>query len=191
MDYKQLMIDRLERRKQQFLVDYERAMRKVLRGKIGGEENRLWVEEQIKGLALGVDIACGDMVTGEHSEGVDTAIRTVGPVWYVSGDALINWDDNSLDYVVTNYIEAFVDTFKAIREWHRVLKPGGVLAFSCANADNYVDPLGPFVNAKRNNVFTKRTILNYLTKAKFVNAHIEDGEENSMRVRCNKSTSLV
>lgn len=191
MDYKKLMLDRIERRKKQWLVDFERVKRYILVDKIGGEANRLWVEEQIKGLAFGVDVCCGDMLMGENSVGIDKGWRMIGPCYYISGDSMIDWDDNSLDYVVTNYIECFEYPFKALREWHRCLKPGGVLAFSSANADNYDTDLGPLINPHRVTIYTKRTIVNYLTKAKFVNIYVEDGEEQSMRVKCNKSTSPV
>jgi len=195
MDYKKLMLERIEKRKAQWLVDFERVKRYILKDKIGGEANRIWVEEQIKGLAFGVDVCCGDLTMGENSVGVDKGWRMIGASCYTSGDALIDWEDNSLDYVVTNYLEAFEYPFKALREWHRCLKPGGVLAFSCANADNYEDGIGPFCNPHRVTIFTKRTIKNYLTKACFVNIHVEDGEEISMRVKCNKlditSTSPV
>jgi len=181
------MLDRIERRKEQWLVYYERAKRVIEKDRVGGEANRLWIEEQIKGLSTGVDVCCGDFLMGEHSQGVDGDIGKIGAVWYTHGANLINFDDNSLDYVVTNYIEAFVNAFEPLREWHRLLKPGGVLAFACANADNYLDDIGALCNVHRNTIFTKRTIFNYLTKANYINIHIEDGEEKSMRVKCNKS----
>lgn len=180
------MLARINRRKEQFLKDFQRIEKAIQRGKIGGESNRLWMEEQIKGLTQGLDVCCGDMLIGENSKGIDSAHRVIGPVWHVSGDSLNNFDDNSLEYVVTNYIESFIDIMKALREWHRVLQPDGLLVFSCANADKYEDDLGPFCNAHRANIFTKKTIVNHLTKAQFKNIYVEDGEERSMRIRCQK-----
>lgn len=181
------MLERINRRKEQFLKDFERVERAIHKDKVGGEANRLWIEDQIKGLSKGLDICCGDMLMGENSIGVDGGIRRIGPVWHYSGDALINVDNaDNMEYVITNYIEAFVDVFKALREWHRILIPGGILAFACADADKYLDDIGPFCNPHRNNVFTKKTIIFYLTKAQFKDIYIEDGEELSMRVRCRK-----
>lgn len=186
MDYKQLMLDRINRRKEQFLKDFRKVEDSIKRGKVGGEANRIWMEEQIKGLTKGLDICCGDMIIGENSTGIDGAYRTIGPTWHFSGDALNLYHDNGLEYIVTNYIEAFVDVFKALREWHRVLQPEGLLVFSCADADKYHDDLGPFCNAHRANIFTKKTIINFLNKAQFRNIYVEDGEERSMRIRCQK-----
>ena len=44
-----------------------------------------------------------------------------------SGDAL-PFKDNSLDYVLSSHvIEHFFDPVKALREWHRVVRPGGYI----------------------------------------------------------------
>jgi predicted SAM-dependent methyltransferase len=46
-----------------------------------------------------------------------------------SGDALTMFDDGELDYVVSRHnLEHYVDVVKTLREWRRILRPGGTLA---------------------------------------------------------------
>ncbi len=44
------------------------------------------------------------------------------------GDDLFMFKDNELDYVVSSHnLEHYQDTIKTLKEWKRVLKPGGIL----------------------------------------------------------------
>lgn len=189
-DYKALMIQRIDKRKTNFLAQYERIKRWIEKGKIGGEANRLWMEEQIKGLKRGVDVCCGDMpIDGAYGvDGTDgvSVSNLLGPVYYTYGDELSNFQYEELDFVVSNYVEAFPNISKVFHEWYRVLKPGGMLAFCCANADKYPDILGPFCNPRRLSIFTPKTAKQYLTRAQFKNVTVEDGEAVSMRVKAYK-----
>jgi SAM-dependent methyltransferase len=48
--------------------------------------------------------------------------------------------DNSLDYVLSSHvIEHFFDPVKAIREWHRVIKPGGYIFIIAPHMDRTFD----------------------------------------------------
>ena len=48
--------------------------------------------------------------------------------------------DNTLDYVLTSHvIEHFFDPVKALREWHRVIKPGGYIFIIAPHKDRTFD----------------------------------------------------
>lgn len=137
------------------------------------EEHRIWIEEMIKRYVpngRGLDICCGDfpICVGEI-EGVDTAADVLGLYWRVSGDELTFCEPNTLDYLVTNYLESFPNTVKALNEWHRVLKDTGVLVLVMQNADSYsVTSVGPLGNKKKMHCFTPTTVLFYLHRCGFV-----------------------
>lgn len=78
----------------------------------------------------------------------ETAIRVDLPQPYstgiyqtqIAGDAShLHWfADGTLDYVFSSHLlEDFVDTATVLREWLRVLKPGGVLAIGCPDEISY------------------------------------------------------
>lgn len=190
IDYKELMKARIDRRLEEFTGRCKKVKRWIDQDRIGGgEANRIWVEEQIHGLEHGLDIACGDFVVGVNSEGVEQydSKFSLGATYYRSGDALTNLEDGTCDYVTTNYLEAFVDTLKALREWHRLLKPNGLLLLACCDTDKYDHSVfGPFDNKNRSHCFTKRTIQAYVARAGFRDIQITEGEGRTMRVRAVK-----
>jgi len=48
--------------------------------------------------------------------------------------------DNTLDYVLTSHvIEHFFDPVKAVREWHRIIKPGGYIFIIAPHKDRTFD----------------------------------------------------
>ena len=50
--------------------------------------------------------------------------------------------DNTLDYVLTSHvIEHFFDPVKALREWHRIIKPGGYIFIIAPHKDRTFDKL--------------------------------------------------
>lgn len=191
--FKQKMIERLTMRKDQFLAQYDRVVRRVQEGKVGGEGDRLWMEAQVKGLKHGLDICCGDFIATPESEGVDGDYRYIGATWHTQGDELANIAGEWADFVTTNYLDAFPDTYKVLNEWKRVLKPGGILAIVCCNADKYgIKDGGPLTNRKRLSLYTKTTIAQWLYAVGFTNVVISDGEGDgdgpvkTMRVRAVK-----
>jgi len=183
--YRKRMHDRLDGRLASLTHKVVKQKRLVDRGKIGGEEDRMWLDAQVKGLGDGLDICCGDFLI-QGSEGVDGDLNKFGPIYStISGDELTNQQNGSLDFIVTNYIEAFPNVLKVLNDWMRVLKPGGLLAFICVRADHYnlQDPKGPLSNPHRLSLFNEVTITQYLSRAEFVNITVEHSSNNMLRVK--------
>lgn len=187
MDYIKNLHDRLTRREETLKKRIEKVRRWVDAGKIGGEEDRYWLAEQVKGLKYGLDICAGDFPIKEEAIGIDTDWHVIGAEFtFFSGDELSRYGGQEVDYIVSNHVEAFPNPLKLFNEWHRVLKPGGVIAFVCADADKYQDNLGPFCNKHRLSIYTKKTVKNYLTRAGFVEMIILEGLSKSIRVKAYK-----
>lgn len=161
---KDKMLDRLERRKMQVLHWFDKAKRQIKAGKIGGEEGRIWLDQFAKG--KGYNIACGDFAIGE-SHGVDLSQNKVAVDFWCFGDSIAGADAEEADHIVTNYLEVFPDTTRVLREWHRLLKPGGVIAIVFADADSYLSDLGVLGNSRRSTCFTDSTLRAHLTRAGF------------------------
>lgn len=89
----------------------------------------------------GIDVGCGHRKTHENCIGVDILPRgSIGQVGAVagkeiladvcaSGDDLHLFGDEELDFVISRHnLEHYVDVIKALLEWKRVLRPGGIMA---------------------------------------------------------------
>ncbi len=134
----------------------------------------------------GVDVCCGDFLIGD-SVGVDVRNYTMGVDFNFSGDNLSFLRSNTLDYVVTNYLEALPNTLQALNEWHRSLKKGGTLAMVCINANEYNHlPAGALTNAHRSHTFTKVILSHYLSRAEYVDINIEETEHKTLWVEAKK-----
>jgi SAM-dependent methyltransferase len=182
-DHKSEMHKRLDRVEERFNKDLGKLRRAIDAGRIGGEEDRLWLDAQIEEGARGFDICCGDFPIGD-SEGIDGDIRKLGVSHhFVNGEELSIADAEELDFVVTNYFDVFPHPMSVLQEWNRVLKRGGLLALICRDADAYEGDLGPFTNKHRCSAFTTKTIRCYLTRAGFVNIKVERTDTRSLRVR--------
>ena len=86
--------------------------------------------------------------------------------------------DNTLDYVLTSHvIEHFFDPVKALREWHRVIKPGGYIFIIAPHMDRTFDkrrevtPVAELLDRSTGRL----TISNY-AKAIDVDAVVKDGQ---------------
>lgn len=92
-------------------------------------------------IGKGIDVGCGNRKTTENCIGVDILVKgekgKYGSVKNkeseadicTSGDNLHMFKDGELDFVVARHnLEHYVDVFKTLYEWQRVLKEGGIMA---------------------------------------------------------------
>lgn len=154
---------RLNVRRDKILAHLERVREEILSGRIGGEPGRLWLEQFCVG--QGVQLCPGDFSIGD-SIGIDVDWRSLAMDMWAYCDRFVA-DLLPLDYVVTNYLEAFPDTLRFLREWHGMLKPGGMFAVVARDAEEYEEPAGPLTNPRRVSCFTITTLRCYLERAGF------------------------
>ena len=164
--YKESMIRRLDLRVKLVREKAERIKKNYIGGKkfcdAESEVNRIWLDQFTEG--TGFDIACGDFLLGADTQaiGVDGTAKMLGTDFCSEGDNLSFQRDNTLDYVVTNYLDGMPSPLKALREWVRVLKPGGRIGVVCRDSDAYTDDLGVLSNARRQSCYTEKILKNYL-----------------------------
>ncbi len=85
-----------------------------------------------QGQVVGVDLSPGMLqVAGTHRPGGGDA-----PIQWVQGDAvhLATYPSASFDAVLCSAALLYMPVSEALTEWHRVLRPGGVVAFSSMRA---------------------------------------------------------
>lgn len=89
----------------------------------------------------GLDIGYGGRPCCESAICIDQWKQAPNGAWtHLTGDAtVLRWfRDGVLDYVFSSHcLEDIVDTKSALREWCRVLKPGGFLLLTCPNEQAY------------------------------------------------------
>jgi len=127
---------------------------------------------------VGLDICCGDFPIG-NAMGIDQRFvcGVFEGVGSLCADDLSVFDDNSVDYIVTNYLEGTANTQHVLHEWKRILKPKKPLAICAVNPDNYEGPLGVFRNRNRLTAFTPKLLSNHLHRAGYVDVVVEEVEE--------------
>lgn len=181
MDYQKSLLDRIATRKQQILTWFARIERTAARGKYGGEPGRVWLDKHA-GVGYGLNICCGDFQIG-NSWGVDMDPGVVATDYWCSGDALAA-GRSTVDYIVTNYLEALPNTRAVLREWNRVLVNDGIVAIVCRDSDAYESELGPFENHRRWVAFNEKILRWHLRVAGFEVFEVErDGMELRMAAR--------
>jgi SAM-dependent methyltransferase len=151
---------RLEQRRTYINAKIDRVIRQDVNKTAPMEGLRSWMDSFAKG--TGLDICCGNYVT-EGAIGVDSAYDVLGNNFNFRGDNLAGFTAESMDYVVCNYTDCFDSPLKFLNEWRRVLKPGGIVAFACSNAECY-DPQDEVLNGKRQFLYTPHTMRLYLSK---------------------------
>jgi len=188
MNYKERMIQRLDRRVETLKHRIERVKRRYINNldyenTDAGEADRIWLDQFAKG--NGLDICCGDFVIGD-AWGVDGHETMIGTDYWSEGDELAFQEPGKLDFVVTNYLDGFANPLKALNEWYRCLKPGGTLAIVVRDADQYDGNYGPLENHKRGAVFTQKTLGFYLYRAGFGGLEISTTADKSLRAKAIK-----
>lgn len=178
----EVITHRVERVKRGYIEQCKR------RGVAPGEEDRRWLDQFAVG--NGLDIACGDFLVGDgdSAQGVDGHERMVGTDYWSEGDELSFQEPGKLDFIVTNYLDGFPTPLKALNEWHRCLRVGGVIAIVCRDADTYKEPAGPLGNLRRQSVFTAVTLPQYLHRAGFRDIKCgKNSKENVLRCHAKKA----
>ncbi len=147
-------------------------------------EDREFLEKYAVG--DGVDVCCGDFLI-EDAVGVDTRRTVAGADFHFSADTLSFAKPNTLDYVVSNYLEAVPNTIGALNEWYRTLKPGGTLAMICRDAEQYpMHPEGALASGHRQHTFNKTTVRHYMARSGFVNITVKVTPNQSLQCLAKK-----
>ena len=162
--YRQRQLDRLERRTEAYLAKAEKLKKFILSDDCSeeAEDIREWLEKFCIG--VGLDICCGYFPVADDAIGVDSDTSLVGIDWHLRGDELTPVRGNELDYIVTNYFDVFPNPIAALQEWHRAVREGGCLAFTCANADEYKGHSGALANPRRTMTYTEQPIRHLLER---------------------------
>lgn len=160
------MLKRLQKRKEALDNYYNKCVKQVNDGLIGGEKERIWLDQFAKGYCL--DLCCGDYLI-DGAIGVDIDERKIGSSFFlVNGATLEGVETESLDAIVTNYFDVFLSPLAVLQAWHRTLKSGAILALVCRNSDAYPpEGLGPLENSRRSCLFNEKILQFYLRKARF------------------------
>ena len=117
----------------------------------------------------GIDVGCGHRKTHPDAIGVDLLadggrLTTAGNVYdkisqadvACTGDALNIFEDKSLDYVVQRHnLEHYQDPIRALQEWIRILRHGGILGMVVPD-DEVCDTLR--LDQTHKHVFTQSSI---------------------------------
>jgi len=166
MSNKERMLERLKKRKERLDVFYTRCVRQVEAGEIEGETERIWLDQFAKGNCL--DLCCGDYLI-EGAIGIDFDERKIGAsFFFINGANLEGVKEDSIDSIVTNYLDVFSSPLAVLQAWHRTLKLGATLAVVCRNSDAYpATGLGPLENSRRACLYNDKILQFFLRKAKF------------------------
>lgn len=101
-----------------------------------------WCLEGAKNGGIGIDMGCGSVVD-PFCLGVDKYGRgerdeyggECKPHMVLRADKPLPFEDNSFDFLVANHaLEHMQDTVWTVREWVRIVKPNGILAFVLPDA---------------------------------------------------------
>jgi SAM-dependent methyltransferase len=120
----------------------------------------------------GIDVGCGHRKTHPNCIGIDiVAPGEKGAVGCVAGkrsaadiqacgDDLRMFADGELDFVISRHnLEHYVDVFKTLREWKRVLRIGGTLGMIVPD-DRHIDSIA--LDPSHKHAFTPESLRAYL-----------------------------
>lgn len=121
-------------------------------------DGRYHEENKIHPLAIGCDLAQTNLVG--------------------KADNLYWFRDETLDYVFSSHLlEHMPDPGKTLKEWMRVLKPGGVIVMYLPLEDCYPNVGQPGANPDHKHNLTPRKVLDYLSPLSYEIVHIEEHTE--------------
>jgi len=149
------------------------------------DPDRDWLTQFAVG--QGLDVCCGHFPIA-NAMGMDTSFTTGVITGFMGSASKINLPNERVNFIITNYVDQLRDILEVFDEWHRILVPGGILAFTCADGHGeefIIRPKGTLQNNHRVNVFTDITVRYFLERCKFENVQVSR-YESSLRVKCNK-----
>lgn len=173
------ILTRLNNRKAQIDSAYNKLVNQIKAGALGGEEDRIWLDQFAKG--KGLDLCCGDFPVGD-AIGIDSDPRKIGSdLFFIDCRYLTGIDNEECDFIVCNYLDCFPNPIDILVAWKRTLKKGGKLALVVRNADAYDTLTGPLENTRRQSIYTSKTLPFFLHRAGFTVQRIETFEKS---LRC-------
>lgn len=163
----------LDVREERIKALFGRLRRQIDQGLLSGSAGRKWLRQYAVG--KGANLCCGDFTIGD-SIGIDADWEKLATDLWCNADRP-PFEDGTIDYVLTNYLECFPDTLQMMSNWTKALRQGGVFAIVCRNADAY-DNSNPLDNRRRAQCWNLQTLSFYLGRAGFrVKTHEIDGKE--------------
>lgn len=173
------LIQRLQKRKEQIDSAYNKLIRQAEAGILGGEEDRLWLDQFTQG--VGLDLCCGDFKV-ENAIGIDNDPKKIGSdLFFIDCRYLTGIEDQGCDFVVSNYLDCFPNPIDILTTWKRVIKKGGRLALIVRNSEAYSNLSGPLENLRRQSLYTPKTLSFYLNRTGFSVQRLELFEKS---IRC-------
>jgi ADP-heptose:LPS heptosyltransferase/predicted SAM-dependent methyltransferase len=117
----------------------------------------------------GLDIGCGPWKAFPHFIGVDNHDEWSGWDWHpdveADADDLKMFADNALDFVFSSHtLEHVEDPFRHLKEWWRVIKPGGHLVLYLPDKDYYPNMGEPGANPDHKSDFYREDIIAMMQK---------------------------
>lgn len=176
MDYKAYMKERILRRQQELNDRVKGMLDRIDSGILGGEAERLWLDTLAKG--TGLDLCAGDFVIGD-ALGVDGDSTYLGCDLIMPIESIASFEENSFDFIVTNYLEVVDAPLPFLNIIHRIIKPEGVIGIACRNAESYKGSRGALGNVKRKSTFTDCTLKHYLNRSGFKDVEVTTGSDES------------
>lgn len=115
----------------------------------------------------GLDVGCGQRLCWPHFIGIDSGHHFgQGAAQFIVKDACELppfFADNSLNFVFSSHtLEHIEDTRKALKEWWRVIKPGGHLCLYLPHADLYPRMGEPGANQDHRHDFLPEDIIDHM-----------------------------